>query len=50
MQAIATGFRVQANADLRIGRVRLEGVKNNLSQRVLERCAVAGNNDRLVAG
>ena len=43
LQAVATGFHVPANADLRVGRVRLEGVKHNFSQRMLERCAVAGN-------
>ena len=45
LQAVATGFHVHANADLRIGRVRLEGVKHHFGQRMLERRAVAGNDD-----
>ena len=43
LQAVAVGGRVQANADLRVGRVRLQRVEHHLSQRVLERRAVAAS-------
>ncbi len=49
LQAVAAGFRVQANADFRVGRVRLEGVEHHLRQRMLERRAVAGEDDRFAA-
>src|ERR1035437_11046047 len=50
LQTVATGFRMQPNADSRIGRVRLEGIEHYLGQRMFEGRAGAGHADRPATG